>query len=114
LCFCGAQIAYFHAAFYNMAAYGRPIPDELRGGGPVATGGKKGQYTPQARSFLSRAMPSACVRRMPAARLAPAAPSALHCALCICAAAPRHLRAPLDIAPHRSCCTHNNARSAFC
>ena len=36
------------AAFYQMAAYGQQIPDNLRGGGPAATGGRKGNYTPQA------------------------------------------------------------------
>ena len=31
-----------------MAAYGQQIPDNLRAGGPAATGGRKGTYTPQA------------------------------------------------------------------
>ena len=68
------QLSYLEAAFYNQAAFGRAVraasrlrkklglasrdrfsfvasspqvPDELRGGGPAATGGKKGTYTPQ-------------------------------------------------------------------
>jgi hypothetical protein len=68
------QISYLEAAFYNQAAFGRQVraasrgnmlrlhrltfrrdssqvPDELRGGGPAATGGKKGSYTPQVEAF---------------------------------------------------------------
>ena len=41
------QLSYLSAAFYQMAAFGRQIPADLRGGGPEATGGRKGQYTPQ-------------------------------------------------------------------
>jgi hypothetical protein len=44
------NIAYLEASFYHMAAYGQPIAADLRGGGPAATGGRKGQYTPQARA----------------------------------------------------------------
>ena len=45
------QLSYLEAAFYNQAAFGRGLPDELRGGGPQATGGKKGTYTPQVEAF---------------------------------------------------------------
>ena len=61
------QLKYLQAAFYSWAAYGRGIPDDLRGGGPVATGGRKGNFTPQARG-ARRACAAARCKRLYACR----------------------------------------------
>jgi hypothetical protein len=81
------QIAYLEGAFYNQAAFGRGIPDELRGGGPAATGGKKAELTPQVRRAAMRravlrraALLHRCIARIAASLLR--ASHASHAAAC--------------------------------
>ncbi len=63
------NIACLEASFYHMAAYGQPIAADLRGGGPAAIGGRKGQYTPQARARdAARATMRRAVRARDASR----------------------------------------------
>ena len=45
--------AYLQASFYTMAAFGTPLPADLLAGGPAATGGQKGSYSPAVEAFAA-------------------------------------------------------------
>ncbi|KAK9796265.1 hypothetical protein WJX73_008767 [Symbiochloris irregularis] len=47
------NLEYIQAEFYSCAATGRPIPDDLRGGGPPSTGCKRANLTQAGQAFAS-------------------------------------------------------------